>query len=616
MNKYFEAIRFLSRYVVVSFLLTLLLLTIYFFQIGKPDNFYAFFYVGTIPLYYYFPLLILLILFVPILFFQKIQYLIIIPKVLLDTFLIADLLVFKVYRFHIDMMFVNMLLHDFNGIGISTSMIVGAIVIFFLIVSFNIWIFRKLRDNRKFQTKKLNLALLIFFLLGQVVHIWAYEYNQQFITKYTPYFPYYSPITSSSMMKKIKRNFPRIIPAPYEKPNENMSNLLGKNKLSSGMFTYPLKELVLTDTISNKPNVLFFLTESWRFDMLSAKITPNISKLSESSYQFVNHYSGGSVTVSGLFSLMYGLHPSYLKFAQSNPYQYQTIFTKSLKDMGYSIRAYTSSNLDRFALKPMFFGEIKSEDYSNQRSLLTIENDRFVVSKLIEDIQQDTTREPWFKFVFLNASHHNYKYPEEHELFSPVPKNSEGFVFNKDIDSEPFLNDYKNSLHFIDKLFGDIYDALEELGLDKNTIIVITSDHGEEFNDNGEGYWGHGSNFTRYQTSVPLIIKLPQNSEAIRVAKLSGHVDIVPSILNQILKSGQKISDYSSGHDLFNLPEKRGIIMASYMDKAYLIDDKIYSNGLSFKSYYVDDINNENKAFSYDLINQLRQEETVFLKSN
>lgn len=570
----------------------------------------------SIPLYYYFFVWILMVVVSPLSQIPYIKYLVIIPKILIDFFLLADIFVFKIYRFHIDMFFINMTIHDFGGIGLSTSIILLTILSFLLIVFFNVWIYCKALKMRKFNAKKLTLALLMFFFIGQLIHVWAYEYKQQSITTFTPYFPHYLPLTSSSLMTKLQNCCPKIIPLPIEEVSNSFEEVFTNNDVAGSIFHYPKNPLVFNDSLQSKPNILFFLTESWRADMLTTEITPNIADFSKNSIEFTNHFSTGSVTVSGLFGLMYGLHPSYLKYAQSDPYKYQTVLTKSLTQLGYEISAYTPSNLDRFSLKPMLFGQIASENFINQRFLATEENDKEVVGKLIDDISRKDQNKPWFKFVFLDSSHHSYSYPKENEKFLPTPKNSEAFVFNKNIDAEPFLNDYKNSLNYIDALFGRIYKAIKTAGLDENTIIVITSDHAEEFNDNGQGYWGHGSNFTSYQTAVPLIIKFPEIKQHLIVTKLTGHVDIVPTILSQGLKCTNPISDYSSGYNIFNLPDQRGLIVTSYTDEAYIIGDTVYANGLTLESYLRDDFMAKNKAIDYEKITQLRKEETTFLNKN
>ena len=52
-------------------------------------------------------------------------------------------------------------------------------------------------------------------------------------------------------------------------------------------------------------------------------------------------------------------------------------------------------------------------------------------------------------------------------------------------------------MYYTDKNLGRALNFLgQHIDIDK-TIIVITADHGEEFNDTGKNYWGHNGNFTK-----------------------------------------------------------------------------------------------------------------------
>jgi membrane-anchored protein YejM (alkaline phosphatase superfamily) len=241
-------------------------------------------------------------------------------------------------------------------------------------------------------------------------------------------------------------------------------------------------------------------------------------------------------------------------------------------------------------------------------------NDAKAVQELLKDLSQPADK-PWFKFVFLSSSHHSYKYPEQHKIFTPIEKNPEAFLFNRNMDATGIYNDYKNSVNYLDHLFGQVRQQIAASKLAGNLMTVVTSDHGEEFNDNKSGYWGHGSNFTSYQTAVPFYLKMPQQDKAQTVESLTGHVDFAPTVLKSALNCVNPTSDYSSGYDLTSLPNKRaGLIMSSYKDKAYLIKDMIYATGLSIESYDVDNIQSKNPNFDYRALNELKQQESVFLK--
>ncbi|MDC2891327.1 sulfatase-like hydrolase/transferase [Psychrosphaera algicola] len=126
------------------------------------------------------------------------------------------------------------------------------------------------------------------------------------------------------------------------------------------MLNYPLQALECKPNAEQSlPNILLFVAESWRQDVMNMDVTPNIAKFGESAIEYTNHFSGGNVTVNGLFSMMYGLHPTYRDFMTAEPFKHQTLLTKTLESLGYDIGVYTSSNLDRFSLKPMFLVILK-----------------------------------------------------------------------------------------------------------------------------------------------------------------------------------------------------------------------------------------------------------------
>ena len=72
---------------------------------------------------------------------------------------------------------------------------------------------------------------------------------------------------------------------------------------------------------------------------------------------------------------------------------------------------------------------------------------------------------------------------------------------------------YYSCVSFVDYLVGMIEDEIKNLGLDNNTIIVITSDHGFQLGE--QQIWGKHSNF-KTSTNIPLIIFDPRmNNEKI-----------------------------------------------------------------------------------------------------
>jgi choline-sulfatase len=89
------------------------------------------------------------------------------------------------------------------------------------------------------------------------------------------------------------------------------------------------------------------------------------------------------------------------------------------------------------------------------------------------------------------------------------------------------LHDAEISYH--DDEMGKFIEKVEKLGLWKDTLFVITSDHGEEFNDHGS--WGHGHSTYQELLHVPLLFHQPGAVPAGRVSTVVSTIDIAPTVL-------------------------------------------------------------------------------------
>ena len=103
---------------------------------------------------------------------------------------------------------------------------------------------------------------------------------------------------------------------------------------------------------------------------------------------------------------------------------------------------------------------------------------------------------------------------------------------------------YDGALSYVDSEIGRLLDRLQESGDLDQTLLVVTSDHGEEFWDHAEqervlaqdprGFWGIGHGHSMYQEllRVPLVFRGPGIDEGRRFACPSRLVDIVPTSLD------------------------------------------------------------------------------------
>ena len=81
-----------------------------------------------------------------------------------------------------------------------------------------------------------------------------------------------------------------------------------------------------------------------------------------------------------------------------------------------------------------------------------------------------------------------------------------------------------------------------------------------------------------------------------------------------MLNTSTEISDFSSGFDLFSLPKQRGVAISSYNQKAYLVDDTIYSSDLLSNKYNVNDLTKEPDTVNYQQLNKMRPQDSHFIK--
>lgn len=120
--------------------------------------------------------------------------------------------------------------------------------------------------------------------------------------------------------------------------------------------------------------------------------------------------------------------------------------------------------------------------------------------------------------------------PRAHYEFDRAWSYTLGSIPNEDQRWQRFNDFYYNSLVSVDLQMNRILDELEMLGLDQNTIVVFTSDHGEM--GGAHGLRGKGPFAYEESIHVPLIIRHPDVQGGRHCDALTSHIDIVPTILS------------------------------------------------------------------------------------
>ncbi|HJP02600.1 MAG TPA: sulfatase [Planctomycetota bacterium] len=160
----------------------------------------------------------------------------------------------------------------------------------------------------------------------------------------------------------------------------------------------------------------------------------------------------------------------------------------------------------------------------------------------IDEVRGETPERPFFCFLHLFDVHDPYQAPEPfHRRFANP--DYDGPITGRNVmgagtpvqrgmeegDLRHLVALYDGEIAWVDSQVGRLLDALEARGLTQNTLVVVVSDHGEEFFEHGEKQ--HRRSLYRESVHVPWIARWPAGLPAgRRVAGPVGLVDLAPTI--------------------------------------------------------------------------------------
>lgn len=346
---------------------------------------------------------------------------------------------------------------------------------------------------------------------------------------------------------------------------------------SEGRFAYPLENLSFDE--SENKNILIIAVDALRFDMFSKEIMPNTYQIAQKYgfFNFKNHISGGNATSAGIISLFYSLPFSYWDVLNG----IRPVLLKTAAENNYDFGIFASARLDSPDFtKNVFYGIQGLRIGSAGNS--SAERDEDASGALMKFMDGKEKGKKFFAFLFLDSPH-AYSMPENYQRpFQPSQKVMNYMLLNNNSDPVPYLNLYKNSVHYVDSLIGRVLSKVEEKGLLENTIVVITGDHGQEMNESHNNRWGHNSNYSDWQTKVPMLVYVPGLKGGDRDYR-TAHYDIVPTLMGRAFGCTSDYGAYSLGRDIisgYNAPEYGGkgrpyTVIATYTAKAVREGDTV-----------------------------------------
>lgn len=304
------------------------------------------------------------------------------------------------------------------------------------------------------------------------------------------------------------------------------------------------------------PNIILFSLDTLRRDFLGAygypePITPNIDRIAARGLLFERAISQSSWTLPAHFSLLTGLYPGsqMIRFAPDHNCKIrQDVLTvpEILSSAGYLTAAFTGGGY-------MSAGRGLGQGFEVFQS----QGRRFEDNlEAVLDWLSANPEQPFFLFLHNFNAHRPYTPP--HSIYArfvtDVPPNCAGVsLSNKDFKTraaqncfgaavsrwprgvdprsvEYLRNLYAAEVFYLDSLVGKVVERLRSLEILSGTILLVTSDHGDELFDHG----GIDHVKTLYQEliHVPLILSGPEIPEGRRVLSPVELVDIAPTLLD------------------------------------------------------------------------------------
>lgn len=574
MAKRSDLLSWLGRFYIWNIILVVLILSRFISYIDMPETLVGWGYLFTTWVGHAAFLTLLPLCLILVLAWLAPVYLSIIGTVLVSvlglSLLLLDSLVFDQYRFHINQIVINLLWHDTDGqifeFSLASVLMLSAAILALLLLQALVakLLWRSERSSSRRKTKRyILLGMASCFLSSHLLHAWADAVYQFDVTRQARFYPLHFPTTARARLEAWG------ISNPEAAEQARMLTTSQSNALNYGR--QPLE----CSSKESAMNVLMIVVDSWREDTSYFPYAPNVAGFSDQyGVRFSNHYSGGNGTRSGIFSMMYGLPGTYWNAMKSTATP--SMLIQTLQRQGFELGIFSNATLVRPAFDKTVFSSVEDLRLRTEGGSSPIRDIKLTDDWLtwLDDKQSKHPEGPFFGFLFYDAPH-AYSYPDEYpEHFTPVWETVNYLMLNNEFDPEPYFNRYKNAVHFTDSQIGRVLSDIKSRGLLENTLIVITSDHGQEFNDTKMNYWGHGSNFTDVQLKTPMIIFDPRLSAG-KEDKVTSHLDLPSTILETALGCQDESFSYSSGQNMFNRPGRNWVVAGSDRNHAIVESDKI-----------------------------------------
>ena len=383
----------------------------------------------------------------------------------------------------------------------------------------------------------------------------------------------------------------------------------------------------------SRPNFLFILADDhagyvWGADGNRRAETPNLDRLASESVRFSQHYCNSPVCTPSRQSLLTGQlpHATGVTRLMTPLKDDKPTIARNLKQAGYLTAVYGKMHFQKAAfagqhgfdfpvtedeIAKLWKQQVQPEPVSpdtpttgpwrplKDPSRIWLNADKLPFPRHARDMEgtfiaQQAQRffnehrsqsQPFALWVSFMEPHSPFRFPVELRnqyrpadfavpRVGPNDRHQIPLIFRDltDKDKQGIIAAYYTSVQFLDSNIGAVLDGLRKAGMDENTVVVYTADHGYMLGQHGrfEKHCGYDP-----ALRVPLTVRYPGVYSPRVISDMTEHVDLSPTILEMLdappftVQHGRSLRSYLEHGDH---PHPRDHIFSEYLEneEAYI----------------------------------------------
>ncbi|MEZ9303670.1 DUF3413 domain-containing protein [Vibrio breoganii] len=458
------------------------------------------------------------------------------------TVLLLDTQAYQELNLHLNPIVWELLLSDDkNAINAKwQTLFVLVPIIFFVQLALAEWVWRKQRKlSHKRVGRPIAVVFFVSFIFSHLIYIWADATFYNPITNQRANFPLSYPMTAKTFLER-QGWFDR----------EEYQERVERGEANTEVLSYPLETLKVNKSKSKNYNLMMIVVEDLRADSMTPETMPALSEFATQNQNFTHHYSSGNDN-SASFGLFYGIPATYS--ANVRHHETQPLFVEQLQYRNYDMGFFSGNDFSSNIYDDVILSGL-DDSLTEQIS----KSDKAAVSNWQQWLDNEGNKN-WFSLLHLTQM----------QQFEDHVNDTSG----KDAGAV-LRQAYSTTASKIDATIEQVLATLQDKELLDNTIVVITSDHGWEFNETNTNSWGSNSNYSKYQLQVPMVVHWP-NKSAKEWTHVSSHFDLSVTLMQDLLGVTSNPADFSSGQNLFNSKNRRWTMAGDAREFALISPNEI-----------------------------------------